>query len=94
MMRHESASPGDAVNDAVGAVAAVLRDVLGGLFVKQRFVLHRRETEGDVVDTSHPVLARMREKRQRGYPAMGYRIGANPTNFAIKSEVELHFSDK
>jgi transposase-like protein len=27
-----------------------------------------------VVDTGHPALLRMRDKRQRGYRAMGYRI--------------------
>ena len=30
----------------------------------------------DFVDTGHPALLRMWEKRQRGYRAMGYRIGA------------------
>ena len=30
----------------------------------------------DFVDTGHPALLRMWEKRQRGYKAMGYRIGA------------------
>lgn len=30
----------------------------------------------DFVDTGHPALVRMWEKRQRGYRAMGYRIGA------------------
>ena len=29
----------------------------------------------DVVDTGHPVLLRMWDKRQRGYRAMGYRVG-------------------
>jgi superfamily II DNA or RNA helicase len=29
----------------------------------------------DVVDTGHPALLRMWEKRQRGYRAMGYRVG-------------------
>ena len=28
----------------------------------------------DFVDTGHPVLLRMWDKRQRGYKAMGYRI--------------------
>ncbi len=28
------------------------------------------------VDTGHPALLRMRDKRQRSYRAMGYRIGA------------------
>jgi len=31
----------------------------------------------DFVDTGHPALLRMWDKRQRGYRAMGYRIGAN-----------------
>jgi superfamily II DNA or RNA helicase len=30
----------------------------------------------DFVDTGHPALLRMWDKRQRGYRAMGYRIGA------------------
>ena len=30
----------------------------------------------DFVDTGHPALLRMWDKRQRGYKAMGYRIGA------------------
>jgi superfamily II DNA or RNA helicase len=29
----------------------------------------------DFVDTGHPALIRMWDKRQRGYRAMGYRIG-------------------
>ena len=29
----------------------------------------------DFVDTGHPALLRMWDKRQRGYKAMGYRIG-------------------
>ena len=28
----------------------------------------------DFVDAGHPVLLRMRDRRQRGYRAMGYRI--------------------
>ena len=28
----------------------------------------------DIVDTGHPVLLRMWDKRQRGYRAMGYRV--------------------
>ena len=32
----------------------------------------------DFVDTGHPVLLRMWEKRQRGYRAMGYRIAEYP----------------
>lgn len=32
----------------------------------------------DFVDTGHPVLLRMWDKRQRGYKAMGYRIGGLP----------------
>jgi superfamily II DNA or RNA helicase len=31
----------------------------------------------DFVDTGHPALLRMWDKRQRGYRAMGYRIGGN-----------------
>ncbi len=31
----------------------------------------------DFVDTGHPALLRMWEKRQRGYRAMGYRVGAD-----------------
>jgi hypothetical protein len=48
----------------------------------------------DFVDTGHPALVRMWEKRQRGYRAMGYRIGANSASPAIESEIKLHFSDK
>jgi hypothetical protein len=29
----------------------------------------------DFVDTGHPALLKMWDKRQRGYRAMGYRIG-------------------
>ena len=29
----------------------------------------------DVVDTGHPALLRMWERRQRGYRAMGYVVG-------------------
>lgn len=31
----------------------------------------------DFVDTGHPALLRMWDKRQRGYRAMGYRLGGN-----------------
>ena len=31
----------------------------------------------DFVDTGHPALLRMWDKRQRGYRAMGYRLGAD-----------------
>ncbi len=31
----------------------------------------------DFVDTGHPALLRMWDKRQRGYRAMGYRLGSN-----------------
>jgi superfamily II DNA or RNA helicase len=34
----------------------------------------------DFVDTGHPALLRMWEKRQRGYRAMGYRIGAHASD--------------
>ncbi|MDP1647238.1 MAG: hypothetical protein Q8M01_03425 [Rubrivivax sp.] len=33
----------------------------------------------DFVDTGHPALLRMWDKRQRGYRAMGYRLGGNET---------------
>ena len=45
--------------------------------------LHREHTSKtdvriiDFVDTGHPALLRMWDKRQRGYRAMGYRIGAS-----------------
>jgi superfamily II DNA or RNA helicase len=32
----------------------------------------------DFVDTGHPALLRMWDKRQRGYRAMGYRIAEPP----------------
>ncbi len=31
----------------------------------------------DFVDTGHPALLRMWERRQRGYRAMGYRVGSH-----------------
>ena len=31
----------------------------------------------DFVDTGHPALVRMWEKRQQGYRAMGYRMGVD-----------------
>jgi len=34
----------------------------------------------DFVDTGHPALLRMWEKRQRGYQAMGYRMGLEVQN--------------
>ena len=34
----------------------------------------------DFVDTGHPALLRMWEKRQRGYRAMGYRMGADASD--------------
>ena len=45
--------------------------------------LHREHTSKtdvriiDFVDTGHPALLRMWDKRQRGYRAMGYRLGAD-----------------
>ena len=33
----------------------------------------------DFVDTGHPALMRMWDKRQRGYREMGYRVGAEGT---------------
>jgi superfamily II DNA or RNA helicase len=35
----------------------------------------------DVVDTGHPALLRMWDKRQRGYRAMGYRIEAEAASY-------------
>lgn len=37
----------------------------------------------DFVDTGHPALLRMWDKRQRGYQAMGYRIPAGPVNDSL-----------
>ena len=43
--------------------------------------LHREHTTKtdvrivDFVDTGHPALLKMWDKRQRGYRAMGYRVG-------------------
>jgi superfamily II DNA or RNA helicase len=34
----------------------------------------------DFVDTGHPALVRMWDKRQRGYRAMGYRLGADSSS--------------
>ncbi len=34
----------------------------------------------DFVDTGHPALLRMWERRQRGYRAMGYRVGSADTS--------------
>ncbi len=36
----------------------------------------------DFVDTGHPALLRMWDKRQRGYRAMGYRIAEQPQETA------------
>ncbi|MDX5408770.1 MAG: hypothetical protein LPJ94_00930, partial [Thauera sp.] len=35
----------------------------------------------DFVDTDHPALLRMWDKRQRGYRAMGYKIGVDQAAF-------------
>ncbi|UCU96051.1 helicase [Hydrogenophaga taeniospiralis] len=34
----------------------------------------------DFVDTGHPALLRMWDKRQRGYRVMGYRMGADSSS--------------
>ena len=34
----------------------------------------------DFIDTGHPALLRMWEKRQRGYRAMGYRVGVDTSD--------------
>ena len=36
----------------------------------------------DFVDTGHPALLRMWDKRQRGYRAMGYRIAEAAARYA------------
>ena len=43
----------------------------------------------DFVDTGHPALLRMWEKRQRGYRAMGYRIAALPNPAAYPSDGQM-----
>jgi superfamily II DNA or RNA helicase len=44
----------------------------------------------DFVDTGHPALLRMWEKRQRGYRAMGYRVGVEASNGqASMADVEV-----
>ncbi|MCF8168810.1 MAG: helicase [Rhodoferax sp.] len=43
---------------------------------------HATKTDGrivDFVDTGHPALLKMWDKRQRGYRAMGYRIASSIT---------------
>ena len=37
----------------------------------------------DFVDTGHPALLRMWEKRQRGYRAMGYRVGVDASDCPV-----------
>jgi len=37
----------------------------------------------DFVDTGHPALVRMWDKRQRGYRAMGYRVGSTGLSAAV-----------
>ena len=55
--------------------------------------LHRTHTTKtdariiDFVDTSHPALFRMWEKRQRGYREMGYRVAAQSTPNRQISEI-------
>ena len=41
----------------------------------------------DFVDTGHPALLRMWEKRQRGYRAMGYRVGVDASDGQSSMEV-------
>lgn len=44
----------------------------------------------DFVDTGHSALLRMWEKRQRGYRAMGYRVGVDASDGqASMEDVEL-----
>ena len=37
----------------------------------------------DFVDTGHPALIRMWDKRQRGYRAMGYRVGSEDSTGSL-----------
>jgi superfamily II DNA or RNA helicase len=46
----------------------------------------------DYVDAKVPMLARMFEKRLRGYRAIGYEIEAEPPNHDLKELVKLSFS--
>lgn len=39
----------------------------------------------DIVDTGHPALMRMWEKRQRGYRAMGYLVGGSSTDAMVRA---------
>ncbi len=44
----------------------------------------------DFVDTGHPALLRLWEKRQRGYRAMGYRVGLDASSgHASMEDVEV-----
>ena len=43
----------------------------------------------DFVDTGHPALRRMWEKRQRGYKAMGYRIGIDFSSVTSFESIEF-----
>jgi superfamily II DNA or RNA helicase len=57
--------------------------------------LHREHAEKtrvriiDFVDTGHPALLRMWDKRQRGYRAMGYRVAATPAGDELNFETAL-----
>lgn len=42
----------------------------------------------DYAELDHPQLARMWEKRQRGYRAMGYRVESNQHQYAFGSTVK------
>lgn len=44
----------------------------------------------DFMDTGHPALVRMWDKRERGYRAMGYRIAESPQ---IASELKEHIQE-
>jgi hypothetical protein len=45
----------------------------------------------DFVDTGHPALLRMWDKRQRGYRAMGYRMGIVGRPVSTWSTVRHHY---
>ncbi len=61
--------------------------------------LHRKHADKtrvriiDFVDTGHPALLRMWDKRQRGYRAMGYRILATSVSDELDYQASLPCSD-
>jgi superfamily II DNA or RNA helicase len=47
----------------------------------------------DFVDTGHPALQRMWDKRQRGYKAMGYRVGSKNSDSSSSTRTEKALFD-